>query len=164
LGVGREAKEPTPENLVLRNHGGGQDPHGVVAPVEKKRTIPSRSLPRMPLLLWNMKVHYHIHKISSLNPTLSQLNPVYVLIRYFSSIQHNIILPSIFGSCSFLLHSDLFPYKFFYSFLTSPMRIIQKGKGVPLLSYTPYHKEVPLCGNFTTLLVASLDNVGWWDD
>jgi hypothetical protein len=31
-------KTPPPKNLLLRNRGGGQDPHAVVAPVNKKKT------------------------------------------------------------------------------------------------------------------------------
>jgi hypothetical protein len=42
LGVGHETNELTPEILTDRkpseNHGGGQDPHRVVAPVKKKKT------------------------------------------------------------------------------------------------------------------------------
>jgi hypothetical protein len=37
FGVGCGSKEPTPENLLLRSHGGDQDPHRVVAPVRKKK-------------------------------------------------------------------------------------------------------------------------------
>jgi hypothetical protein len=38
--VGREANEPTPENFTVMkppDHGGGKDPHRVVAPVKKKK-------------------------------------------------------------------------------------------------------------------------------
>jgi hypothetical protein len=37
MGVRRGANDPTPENLLLRNHGGGQDPIRVLAPVKKKK-------------------------------------------------------------------------------------------------------------------------------
>jgi hypothetical protein len=37
LGAARGANDPTPENVLLRNHGGGQDPHRVVAPAKKRK-------------------------------------------------------------------------------------------------------------------------------
>jgi hypothetical protein len=47
LGVGREAKHPTPEKSTVakspepmeEHHGGGQDPHRDVAPVKKKKNF-----------------------------------------------------------------------------------------------------------------------------
>lgn len=39
LGVGREAKNPTLENLLLQNQSGGQDLHRVLSPVKKKKEI-----------------------------------------------------------------------------------------------------------------------------
>jgi len=34
-------------------------------------------------LLWNLKIHYHIHKSQSLDPILNQLNLVHTLTPYF---------------------------------------------------------------------------------
>jgi hypothetical protein len=36
LGLGVGLITPTPKKLLLRNHGGGQNPHRVAAPVKKK--------------------------------------------------------------------------------------------------------------------------------
>jgi hypothetical protein len=49
-------------------------------------------------ILWNMKVHYHIHKILSPVPTLSQIDPVYVLPLHFSKTHFIIIFWSTAGS------------------------------------------------------------------
>jgi hypothetical protein len=43
LGVGRGANDPTPARFTVRNHGGGQNPHKVVAPVNKKTCMCTRT-------------------------------------------------------------------------------------------------------------------------
>jgi hypothetical protein len=43
-------------------------------------------------LLWNQKVHYHIHMISPLVPVLSQMNPFHILQSCSPKIHYNIVL------------------------------------------------------------------------
>jgi hypothetical protein len=46
-------------------------------------------------VLWNPKVHYHVHKNPPVDSILSQMNLVYILTPYFFKINFNIILPSM---------------------------------------------------------------------
>jgi hypothetical protein len=48
-----------------------------------------------PNILWNLNVHYRVHKSPPLVPTLSQISPVHTTLSYHSKIHFNIIHPPI---------------------------------------------------------------------
>jgi len=85
----------------------------------------------IPQLLWNVKVHYHIHNNLSLVPILSQINPVHTLPSYAPKIHPNINLPSTLRSSEWSFPFR-FPFKIVYTFLTSPIRATCLAHLIPL--------------------------------
>jgi hypothetical protein len=73
----------------------------------------------LPSILWNPKVHYRVHKSPALVPVLSQINPIYTIPSYLSTIHFNIVPHLRFGHPSGLFPSG-FPDSILYAFLFAP--------------------------------------------
>jgi hypothetical protein len=74
----------------------------------------------LPSILWNPKVHYHVHKSPPLVPIPSQIDPIHIIPSYLRSI---LIMST---HLRLGLPHGLFPYGFptniLYAFLFSPIR------------------------------------------
>ena len=64
----------------------------------------SQLVKKFPLILWNLKVRYRIHKSPSPVSILGQLDRVHTPISHFLKINLNIILPSSPGSPKYYIY------------------------------------------------------------
>ena len=54
----------------------------------------SSASPEVPYILWNLKIHYNLHKNPAFVSPLSQINAVHTLITSFFKVHFNITFPS----------------------------------------------------------------------
>jgi hypothetical protein len=73
-------------------------------------------------ILWNTKVHYHVHKRLPHFSILSQIKPVHTVPSYFSNIHLNIVLPPMLGLLSGLFPSGFPPKSYMHS--SSPSSVL----------------------------------------
>jgi len=81
---------------------------------------------KIPHLLWNSAINYHVHKSLPLVPILSLIepvDPVHTLPTYLFEIHSNIIVPSTPRSSKYLFLSG-FLTTIFYAYLISPIHAI----------------------------------------
>jgi len=81
----------------------------------EKPTV-TRLVKKCPHLIWDMKVHYCVHKNLTLIPVLNEMGPVHTFSPYFSKIHSNIIFPSTPTSLKWSL-----PFRILHAFQISPM-------------------------------------------
>jgi len=60
-------------------------------------------LVKFPILLWNPKALYRVHKSPSLLPIRSKMNPVHIFLPYFPKIHSSVIVPSTLMSSEWSL-------------------------------------------------------------
>jgi hypothetical protein len=88
-------------------------------------------LKNFPTVLWNPKVHYHIHKIPALVSILSQINPVHTTSILTLSFRLRLGLPS--G-----LFASGFPMKILYTLLFYPWLLHAYPSHLPWLVHSNY--------------------------
>jgi hypothetical protein len=62
-----------------------------------RETDSGSSLREIPRLLWNLKIHYHVHNSPPLAPIMSQMNPVHTPKPYLFKIHFDILFAPRFS-------------------------------------------------------------------
>jgi hypothetical protein len=113
-------------------------------------------------ILWNLRVHYGLHKSPPFVPVLIQINTVHTTPIYFSHMHFNTILPPTFRFC-WWSHPSSLRTKILYVFIFSPMRATWLTHFFLDLILIIFGKEYKLWSssfcNFSILLFFNLSRV-----